>query len=132
MTSAVRKIQKTYSSQAMVAAIVLALVSILLGAKPIGKGLILGTLFSVLNFVLMAHMLPLRIQETRSRSILGAFGSIWVRLGLLAVALLIASKNESINFFATAAGLFMVQVIIVLNQIPDTLKNMRSGRRRVA
>ncbi|MEJ2040181.1 MAG: ATP synthase subunit I, partial [Desulfosarcinaceae bacterium] len=116
--------------QAMAAAIVIALIFIVLGAKPIGKGLILGTLFSVLNFVLMAHMLPLRMQETRRKSIVGAFGSIWVRLALLALPLLIALKIDSINFFAAAAGLFMVQIIIVLNQVPDTFKSMRSGRRR--
>ena len=132
MISAVRKIQKTYCSQAMVAAIILAVVAILLGVKPIGKGLILGTLFSILNFVLMAHMLHLRLKETRRKSIMGAFGSMWICLALLAVPLLIALKFEEINFFATATGLFMIQVIIVLNQIPETLRNMRSGRRRAA
>ena len=116
----------------MSAAIVLALLFMTFGAKPLGKGLVLGTLFSILNFILMAHMLPLRMQATRRRSIAGALGSIWVRLALLAVPLFIGVKYEAVNFFAVAAGLFMVQIIIVLHQIPETIKTARAGSRRVA
>ena len=59
----VRQIQKEYCSQAMLLAIGVSLIFLLAGAKPISKGLILGTLFSILNFILIAHGLPFHLNK---------------------------------------------------------------------
>jgi hypothetical protein len=129
MTDAVKKIQNTYCSQAMSAAIVLSLIFILFGVKPVGKGFLLGALFSVINFILMAQMLPSRLQKSRRKSILSSLGGIWIRLALLALPLIIAMQSETFNFFAAAAGLFMVQIIIFFHHLPVAVRTLRSRRR---
>ena len=53
----VREIQKKYCSRAMVVAIVGGMILILVGHKALGKGLVLGTIFSVLNFIVMGECL---------------------------------------------------------------------------
>lgn len=94
-------------------AIVAALVFLAIGAKPISKGLILGTLFSILNFILIAQGLPFQLNKGRYRTFLVCLGSIWLRYTLLAVPLILASKLDSFDFFATAAGILMIQVVIL-------------------
>ena len=97
----------------MVFAIATALILILIGQKGAGKGLVLGTLFSVLNFVLMGEMLPLRIGKSASKTYILSFCSICLRYILLAVPLVLAVKFEQINLYATIFGIFMIQLAIV-------------------
>lgn len=97
----------------MMAAIFIGIVFILFGHKAQAKGLILGSIFSVLNFVLMGEILPLIVGPSRKRSSFVSFGSIVIRHGLLAVPLILALKMEWLDFAATVCGLFMVQVMIM-------------------
>ena len=108
-----KEIQKKYCSQAIFLAIGAALVFILIGAIPIAKGLLLGTLFSIVNFVLMAQTLPLQLNKERGKTFLVCLGSIWLRYALLALPLIVGAKFEMFNFFAVAAGIFMVQLVIL-------------------
>jgi len=62
----IRQTQKKYCSQALVAAIIAGLLFILAAQKSMGKGLVLGTLFSVVNFVLMGELIPLRLGQSKS------------------------------------------------------------------
>ena len=57
----IREIQKKYCTRAITAAIFIGLFFIVAGQKPIGKGLILGTIFSIINFIIMGETLPHRI-----------------------------------------------------------------------
>ena len=97
----------------MMASIFVGLLFIVLGQKPLAKGLILGSMFSVLNFVLMGEILPLIVGPSRKRSSFMSFASIIIRHGLLAVPLILALKMESLDFTATVFGLFMVQFMIM-------------------
>jgi hypothetical protein len=121
----VRQIQKEYCSQAMLLAIGVSLIFLLAGAKPISKGLILGTLFSILNFILIAHGLPFHLNKGRYKTILVCMGSIWLRYALLAVPLIVAAKFEVFNFFAAAAGIFMVQAVILGHHLGRMMLSMR-------
>ena len=105
--------QKRYGTTSMMAAIFVGIVFILLGHKAQAKGLILGSIFSVLNFVLMGEILPLMVGSSRKRSSFVSFGSVAVRYGLLAVPLILALKMERLDFTATVFGLFMVQIVIM-------------------
>lgn len=105
--------QKRYGTTSMMAAIFVGIVFILLGHKAQAKGLILGSIFSVLNFVLMGEILPLMVGSSRKRSSFVSFGSVAVRYGLLAVPLILALKMERLDFTATVFGLFMVQIMIM-------------------
>jgi len=117
MVETVRTIQKKYGSRAMSVAICVAFACILLGQKPFGKGLVLGSLFSVINLVLMGEMLPMRLAGTRKKAAVRQMGSIGFRYMLLAVPLLIAVKTDTIGFAGVAAGLFMVQFVILEDHI---------------
>jgi hypothetical protein len=109
----VKQIQKEYCSQAMVLAIGSALLFLVLGDKPISKGLILGTLFSIINFILIAQGLPMQLGKGRAKTFLVCMGSIWIRYALLAIPLILAAKFQMFNFFAAAVGILMVQVVIL-------------------
>ncbi len=118
----VSQIQKEYCSQAMLLAIGAAMVFLAIGAKPVSKGLLLGTLFSILNFILIAHGLPYRLNKGRYKTIMVCLGSIWLRFALLALPLILAAKLEMFNFFAAVAGIFMVQVVILVRHLGRLVK----------
>ena len=103
------EVQKRYCSLAMAVAIVGALIFIAVDFKPIAKGLVLGTLFSIINFIMMAATLPMRLDKSRQKTFMINIGGIGSRYLLLGIPLLIAVKMDAVNFFSTAAGLFMVQ-----------------------
>ncbi len=106
-------------------AIVAGMAFLVFGAKPISKGLVLGTIFSILNFILIAQGLPFRLNKDRSKTVLVCLGSIWLRYALLAVPLILAAKFEMFNFFAAAVGIFMVQVVILGHHFGRMVFSMR-------
>ena len=119
MDEEVKKTQKLYCSQAMFYAIVAAFILIILGEKAIGKGLILGTLFSVINFVLMGVLLERQILNARSNTRAGAFSFLYmlIRFAILSIPLVISYKIDAVNFFGTVAGIFMIQFTILFNNL---------------
>jgi hypothetical protein len=82
-----------------------------------GKGLILGTLFSVVNFVLMGELIPLQLGHTKSKTYLISFGSIVIRYGLFALPLLVAIKFEQFNLWTVICGIFMIQIVILVDHV---------------
>ncbi len=113
----IRQTQKKYCSQALVAAIIAGLLFILAAQKSMGKGLVLGTLFSVVNFVLMGELIPLRLGQSKSKTYLISLGSIVIRNGLLALPLLVAIKFEQFNLWAVICGIFMIQIVILVDHL---------------
>lgn len=125
MMNELKQTQKEYCSQAMMLAIGAAMIFLVAGAKPISKGLILGTLFSILNFILIAQSLPSQLDRGRGKTFLICLSSVWMRYAVLAVPLIVAAKLESFNFFAAAAGILMVQVVIIGRQLVGKVFSMR-------
>ncbi|MCG6909366.1 MAG: ATP synthase subunit I [Deltaproteobacteria bacterium] len=113
MTAGIRNTQKRYGTVSMMAAVFVGMVFIVLGYKPLAKGVVLGGLFSVLNFVLIGEILPIIVGNSRKRASFVSLGSILLRYLLMAVPLFVALKLEWIDFTATAVGLFMVQFMIL-------------------
>ncbi|MDJ0782976.1 MAG: ATP synthase subunit I [Desulfosarcinaceae bacterium] len=109
--------QKRFGARALTIAILLAVVSILSGHKALGKGLVLGTLFSILNFILMAEFLPLRFAAERRRASALALGTLLLRYALLALPLILAAKSSAFSFVTTAAGLFMVPLVALIDSL---------------
>jgi len=120
-----RQTQKKYCSRAITAAIFAGLFLILAGQKPVGKGLILGTIFSIVNFILMAQMLPHRIGKSKNKTFFLSFGSIFLRYFLLAVPLIIAIKLDQYNFISVVFGIFMVQLVILADHLFSLLTSRR-------
>lgn len=113
----IRQVQKKYCSLAISIAIFAGLAFILLDAKPIGKGLILGALFSILNFILMGESLPLKIGQTKTKTMALSVMSIFLRYALMAVPLVAAIKLEKFHLAATVCGLFLIQFIILAESV---------------
>ena len=123
-----RQIQKQYCSQAMLLAVGAGLVFLAAGAIPITKGLILGTFFSILNFILIGHALPMQLNRGRYQTFFICLGSIWMRYALLAIPLVVAAKFQMFNFFAAAVGILMVQLVILGHHLGEMVLPMRQGR----
>ena len=96
----------------MVAAIIAGLLFIMAGQKPIGKGLVLGTIFSVVNFVLIGETIPLTQRKSKGKIYLVSFGSILLRYGLMALPLIMAIQLQQFNLVAVIFGIFMIQIVI--------------------
>jgi hypothetical protein len=109
----IRTVEKRYSSVAMTMAVSFGLILILADMKPMGKGLILGTLFSALNFILMGETITRRIAASRKGSAVRAGISLLLRYVLLAIPLILAIKFPSYHLATTIAGLFMIQILIL-------------------
>lgn len=122
----IREIQKKYCSRAMFTAIFGGLFLILADYVSIGKGLILGTIFSSINFVLMGETLPKRLlQNQRNKAVMFSLGSIFVRYLILALPLLLAIKMEQFNLISVICGIFMVQLMILGDQFAKFFLKLR-------
>ena len=122
---AVKQVQKKYSSLALTFSIIVALVFILMGHKALGKGLILGAIFSVLNFILMGKSIVLNFGRSKAKTFSISMGSIIIRYLLLAIPLIAAVKYEQFNLVAAILGIFMIQLVILAEHVLTLIPAMR-------
>ncbi len=122
---AIRQTQKKYCTRAMFTAIAIGGFLILIGQPQVGKGFILGTIFSVINFILIGETLPLRLGKTAGKTFLIAFGSIFIRFGLMAVPLVLAIKIDQFNIFSVILGIFAVQMVIMADNLFGMIASTR-------
>jgi hypothetical protein len=90
---------------------------LLLGLDALAKGFILGSLFSALNFFLMAVFLPMQFGRSRSKSMARSLASLCVRLALLAIPLVVAARHAEYAIASTVVGLFAVQIAIMVDYL---------------
>ncbi len=95
------------------------------GQEPVGKGFLLGTVFSIVNFVLMGETIPLRLGNTKRKTFLVALGSIYFRYIILAIPLIMAIKFEQFSLFAVIIGLFLVQLLIIADHLLSYITSTR-------
>ena len=122
----VKQTQKKYGSRAIWIAIIIGFCLILGGRKPAGKGLILGTIFSVVNFILIGKTLPLQIGKSKRKTLFFSLGSIFFRYVLMALPILVAVKFEQFNLVAAIVGLFMIQLVILADHLVKLLSSIRN------
>ncbi len=113
----IKETQKSYGSRAIWIAIAVGFGFFLAGYKPMGKGLVLGTIFSVINFVLIGQALPLRIGHSKRKTFVLSLGSIIFRYMLMAIPVVVAVKYEQFDLVGTIFGLFMIQIVIMADHI---------------
>ncbi len=109
----------------MTLAIAAGFIAILAGQKPIGKGLILGAIFGVVNFVLMGETLPMKLGHTKSKATAIALGSIFFRYALLAVPIVLAVKYDLFNLFSVVLGIFLIQLVILADHFSQHIRFAR-------
>ncbi len=122
---AIRQTQKKYCYRAMVTAVALGGILILIGQQPVGKGFILGTIFSVINFIVIGETLSFRLGKTRGKTFLVALGSILFRFGVMAVPLILAVKFDQFNLFTVIFGIFTVQMVIIADHLSSMIGSTR-------
>jgi hypothetical protein len=122
----VKQTQKKYGSRAVWIAIIIGLCFFLAGQKPVGKGLILGAIFSVANFILIGQTLPLRIGRSKRKTFFISLGSIFFRYALMALPILVAVKFEQFNLVAAIVGLFMIQFVILADHFLKLIISIRN------
>lgn len=130
MDEEVRKVQKLYGNRAMFFGIIAGFILIMFDKSAIGKGLILGTIFSVINFVIMGMFLGKQITAGQKPFRAGstALLSLFLRLAILAIPLAISHKLEPINLFGTVVGIFMIQLTILFSKLViDRFTNIRKA-----
>lgn len=92
----------------------IAVICLLLRQTAIAKGLIIGAIFSVINFILLGQTLPITLFKSRAKAGMIGFSSILGRYVLLAVPLIIGIKSPSFNFLAVVIGIFSIQITTLL------------------
>jgi hypothetical protein len=107
-------VQKKYSSRALMLAIGAGLLFLVMGQKGICRGLVLGGVFSAVNFALMGQMLRHRLSDNRKAATRRSLVALLLRYALLAIPLILAVRSDRFNFPATAVGIFMVQLVIII------------------
>lgn len=107
-------IQKKYGSRSLVLSIGAGLLFLAVGQKEICRGLVLGGVFSAVNFALMGQFLRYRLIDNRKAAIRRSFVSLLLRYLLLAIPLVLAVQSERFNLPATVVGIFMVQLVILI------------------
>jgi hypothetical protein len=113
----IKQTQKKYGARAIWIAIAIGICFILVGHKDVAKGFILGTVFSVINFILIGQTLPLRLGKSKRKTFLFSLGSILFRYVFLAIPIIVAVKFEQFDLVAAIAGIFMIQVVILADHI---------------
>ncbi len=121
----VRELRKRYCSRAGVLAVLVGATLIALDMVPIGKGFILGTLVSIVNFNLMSMALPRAVTAQGRGVFFSNLGSIVLRYFLMGIALFVGIKFDDYDFFSVAGGLFSVQLVIVADHMVALIKNKK-------
>lgn len=111
------QLKKRICSHTLKAVLVLAVFFLIIQENAIAKGLVLGTLCSLINFMLLGVSVPMTIRHTRYRAGLIGLVSILARYILLAIPLIMGIKLESFNFVAVVIGVFAVQIVTLIEHL---------------
>ena len=116
-SNGVAQLQRRISSWALLSALGIGVIFFLCHETAVAKGLILGTCFSIMNFLLLGKSIPMTLGLTRRKASVAAFGSVLTRYILLAIPLVVAVKSVSFDFVAVVVGIFSVQIITLIDYI---------------
>ena len=111
------QIQRKISSWTITSALVIAVILLLFNEKSTAKGLLLGTIFSISNFILLGKSVTFTLGRSRSKASIIGFASILTRYLFLAAPLIIAIKSASFDFIATVFGIFAVQLMTLIHYV---------------
>ncbi len=127
MESAIRETEKKYSRRAIIAALVIGSVLIMINFRAEGKGLVLGAIFSCINFVLMGESAFAILGKSRKQSSFFSLFSILLRYLILAIPLILGIKYENFEFVFVVIGIFMVQLTILAGRIFISFRKKKKG-----
>ena len=108
----IREFNKKICGGALFFGVLVSVLSLVLGRPSISKGFLLGTCFSIINFILMGLFQPFSWRNDRKRATAVYFASILVRYSILAIPIIAAVKLNKFDLIATVAGIFSIQIVI--------------------
>jgi hypothetical protein len=123
---AIKHLQRRYCGGALTTAVVMGLAAYMAGWPSVTRGLLLGSLFSALNFILLARGLTHRMAGGHRPA---PVRTLFARLGrylLWAVPVVLAVKLPAVDLPAAIAGVFMVPVCIVLDSAITLVREKKS------
>lgn len=113
----VARVQKRICSRAIVISLGVASGLIIMNQNAIAKGLLLGTLFSIANFILLGMSVPLPIGKTRVRASFITLTSLLIRFALLAIPMVVGMKSAAFSFGAVVVGVFSIQIVTLVEYL---------------
>jgi len=122
----VKHFQRRYCGGALTAAILIGLGVYMAGWPTVTRGILLGSLFSSLNFALLGRSLTRKLTGDQRPGTLPTLATQTGRYLLWAVPVVIAVKWPAVDLPSTVAGLFMVPACIVLDSVVGFLRGSRS------
>ena len=113
----VTRIQKRICMLTLKGALLIAAGFLFIRENAIAKGILLGTLCSIVNFLLLGISVPLTVGRSRYRAGFISLVSILARYTLLAIPLVVGIKCGSFSFVAVIFGIFSVQIALLIDHI---------------
>ena len=113
----VKQVRDRICSWAMLLGIIVAACFILLDEKAIARGFLLGTCFSIINFLLLGRSISITVGQSRPKASRTAITSIFLRYIVLAIPIIVAIRTASFNVAAAIAGIFAVQIVTLVYYI---------------
>ena len=113
----VSEVKKRICIKVLILTLVVAVFFFILNERTIVKGLALGSLFSIINFLLLGESIPLALGHTRVKAGVIGLTSMVIRFLVLTFPLLVGLKSPSFNFAAVVAGIFSVQIVTLVEYI---------------
>lgn len=123
---AIRHLQKRYCGGALSVAIFLSLVVYLAGWPAVTRGLLLGALFSAINFALLGKTMTQKLTGAHRRNTVIAVMAQVGRYLLWGIPVVMAVKMPLVDLPATIAGLFMVPLVIIADSVFNLLRGNKS------
>lgn len=108
------KFKKTISCQILATGVLISGTALLFDASTAAKGFALGSLFSLLNFRIMARQAPGMLGKERKAASVGGFFNLGLRLIIMALPLALAFKRPEIDVLWTALGLLNLQFSVIV------------------
>jgi len=84
------------------------------GYVAVAKGFVLGSLFSVANFLIMTTQTPNRLGKTKKSATVHSGLGLGLRMLLLAIPLFIAIRRPEIDVISTVIGVFNLQISVMI------------------
>ena len=113
----INEVKKKICIKVLLLTLAVAVFFLILDEKTIVKGLALGSLFSMINFLLMGESIPLALGHTRVKAGVIGLASMVIRFLVLTFPLLVGLKSPSFNFAAVVVGIFSVQIVTLVEYI---------------
>jgi len=116
------KMQKEIIKRSYIIAVIPVVYSLLSGEFPTMMGLLFGIIISTLILRLRVIHIERSLNMNEKKANTFIRNRYFIEFAIYFVVLLVARKNPSLNFLATAAGLFLIKFTVIGWVILDMLK----------